>query len=259
VVAIAGSVNVGKSSILNRLAGRSAAIVSPHAGTTRDVIEVSLDLGGYPVTILDTAGIRASDDPVEQEGMRRARERASQADLTLWVVDATDPDRAPPPMDDREQPPKYGWSKNRYRSKDRERPGGCGHNPGDIGQDWESFDKLLTMFEEFLVNTFSTKSPFSLPGITAFADELSSSAWTGLGEPAAGTHRGTAWPPGILGSSWARRCRTCSMISAISHQQVIKWFSASAFPVKHPAPSSLTRHRSTKSPSFLVDDHTISS
>src|SRR5262249_16200595 len=103
VVAFAGPVNVGKSSILNRLAGRSAAIVSPHAGTTRDVIEVNLDLGGYPVTLLDTAGIRDSDDPVEQEGMRRARERASQADLTLWVADATNPDPAPSPADDREQ------------------------------------------------------------------------------------------------------------------------------------------------------------
>src|SRR6202035_2216391 len=79
VVAIAGPVNAGKSSIINRLAGRSAAIVSPHAGTTRDVIEVHLDLGGYPLTVLDTAGVRDSADPVEQEGVRRARQRAAQA------------------------------------------------------------------------------------------------------------------------------------------------------------------------------------
>lgn len=87
-VAIAGPVNVGKSSIINRLAKRDAAIVSPHAGTTRDVIEVHLDLGGFPVTILDTAGVRETDDPVEFEGVRRARERAAAADLVLWVVDA---------------------------------------------------------------------------------------------------------------------------------------------------------------------------
>lgn len=89
VVAIAGPPNAGKSSLLNRLARREAAIVSPHAGTTRDVIEVHLDLGGYPVTLLDTAGIRESDDPVEQEGMRRAQARADAADLVLWVVDGT--------------------------------------------------------------------------------------------------------------------------------------------------------------------------
>ena len=62
--------------------------MSPFAGTTRDVIEVHLDLDGYPVTLLDTAGIRDSDDPVEQEGVRRARDRAAAADLVLWVVDA---------------------------------------------------------------------------------------------------------------------------------------------------------------------------
>jgi tRNA modification GTPase len=88
VVAIAGPPNAGKSTLLNRIAKREAAIVSPTAGTTRDVIEVHLDLDGYPVTVLDTAGIRDSDDPVEQEGVRRARERASDADLVLWVVDA---------------------------------------------------------------------------------------------------------------------------------------------------------------------------
>jgi tRNA modification GTPase len=90
VVAIAGPPNAGKSSLLNRLARREAAIVSPYAGTTRDVIEVHLDLGGYPVTLLDTAGIRQSDDPVEQEGVRRAQARADAADLVLWVVDASD-------------------------------------------------------------------------------------------------------------------------------------------------------------------------
>jgi tRNA modification GTPase len=87
VVAIAGPPNAGKSTLLNRLARREAAIVSPYAGTTRDVIEVHLDLGGYPVTLLDTAGIRSSAEPVEQEGVRRARERAAAADLVLWVID----------------------------------------------------------------------------------------------------------------------------------------------------------------------------
>ena len=91
VVAIAGPPNAGKSTLLNRIARREAAIVSPYAGTTRDVIEVHLDLEGWPVTLLDTAGIRDSDDPVEREGVRRARERAAAADLVLWVVDATSP------------------------------------------------------------------------------------------------------------------------------------------------------------------------
>jgi tRNA modification GTPase len=98
-VAIAGPVNVGKSSILNRLAKRPAAIVSPHAGTTRDVIEVHLDLGGFPVTVIDTAGIRDTPDPVEEEGVRRARARAGDADLVLWVMDGTLPHPLPPPED----------------------------------------------------------------------------------------------------------------------------------------------------------------
>jgi tRNA modification GTPase len=92
VVAIAGPPNAGKSTLLNRIARREVAIVSPVAGTTRDVIEVHLDLDGYPVTLLDTAGIRDSDDPVEQEGVRRARERAAEADLVLWVLDAARPE-----------------------------------------------------------------------------------------------------------------------------------------------------------------------
>jgi tRNA modification GTPase len=96
VVAIAGPPNVGKSTLMNALARREVAIVSPHAGTTRDVIEIQLDLDGYPVTVVDTAGIRETDDPVEQEGVRRARARAADADLVLWLVDA--------PQDGRPQP-----------------------------------------------------------------------------------------------------------------------------------------------------------
>jgi tRNA modification GTPase len=101
VVAIAGPPNAGKSTLLNRLARREAAIVSPYAGTTRDVIEVHLDLGGLPVTLLDTAGIRETDDPVELEGVRRARDRAAAADLVLWVVDASgEPDEVTGSMAD---------------------------------------------------------------------------------------------------------------------------------------------------------------
>jgi tRNA modification GTPase len=90
VVAIAGPPNVGKSTLINLLARREVAIVSPHAGTTRDVIEVQLDLDGYPVTVIDTAGIRETEDPVEREGVRRARARAADADLVLWMVDRGD-------------------------------------------------------------------------------------------------------------------------------------------------------------------------
>jgi len=89
VVAIAGPPNAGKSTLFNRLARREAAIVSPFAGTTRDIIEVHLDLDGYPVTLLDTAGIRDSAEPVEQEGVRRARDRAASADLVLWVIEGS--------------------------------------------------------------------------------------------------------------------------------------------------------------------------
>ena len=89
-VAIAGPPNAGKSTLLNRLARREVAIVSPHAGTTRDVIEVHLDLDGYPVTVIDTAGVRETHDPVEQEGVRRARDRARTSDLVLWLTDAQD-------------------------------------------------------------------------------------------------------------------------------------------------------------------------
>ncbi len=87
VVAVVGAPNVGKSSLVNALARRDVAIVTPIPGTTRDVIEVSLDLAGLPVTLLDTAGLRETQDPIEMEGMARARQRAEAADLRLWVFD----------------------------------------------------------------------------------------------------------------------------------------------------------------------------
>jgi tRNA modification GTPase len=88
-VVIAGPPNVGKSTLMNALAGRDVAITSPIPGTTRDLIEVFLDLNGYPVILVDTAGIRSSCDPIEQEGVTRARRRAESADLTLWLDDGS--------------------------------------------------------------------------------------------------------------------------------------------------------------------------
>lgn len=84
-VAIVGPPNVGKSSLLNAIAGREAAIVSERAGTTRDVIEVRFDLDGLPVTFLDTAGLRDAEDEIEAEGISRARNRASSADLRVFL------------------------------------------------------------------------------------------------------------------------------------------------------------------------------
>lgn len=86
--AILGAPNVGKSSLLNALAGREAAIVSARAGTTRDVVEVMLDLGGVPVTLADTAGLRESADEIEAEGIRRALRRAEEAELVVAVFAA---------------------------------------------------------------------------------------------------------------------------------------------------------------------------
>jgi len=86
-LAIVGPPNAGKSSLLNRLARRDAAIVSDIAGTTRDVIEVHLDLGGYPVVVSDTAGLREADGEIEREGVRRARSRAAEADVRVAVFD----------------------------------------------------------------------------------------------------------------------------------------------------------------------------
>lgn len=90
-VAILGRPNAGKSSLLNALSRRDVAIVTEEAGTTRDVLEVPLDLGGYPVVAFDTAGLREASSAAEAEGVRRARRAAESADLVLWLEDCTLP------------------------------------------------------------------------------------------------------------------------------------------------------------------------
>jgi tRNA modification GTPase len=99
-VVLAGPPNAGKSTLMNALSKQEASIVSATPGTTRDVIEVALDLGGYPVVLVDTAGIRESDDAIEAEGVRRALKRVENADLVLWLSEtdgfATPPEVAAP-------------------------------------------------------------------------------------------------------------------------------------------------------------------
>src|SRR5215210_5460314 len=96
VVVLAGPPNAGKSTLLNALAQRDVAIVSPFAGTTRDAIEVRCDLLGLPVTFVDTAGLRVSADPIEREGVARTRARLGSADLVLWLVAPDLPGEAGP-------------------------------------------------------------------------------------------------------------------------------------------------------------------
>ena len=96
-VVLAGPPNVGKSSLLNALARRDVAIVSEEPGTTRDILEVHLDLDGFPVVIMDTAGIRESVGKVESEGIRRALARAESVDLVIWLMDAAGTIEEPPP------------------------------------------------------------------------------------------------------------------------------------------------------------------
>jgi tRNA modification GTPase len=94
-VVIAGAPNAGKSTLLNALARREVAIVSEYPGTTRDALEVHLDLGGFPIVATDTAGLRESEDPIEQIGVERALARATEADLVLWLMEPNSP-KSPP-------------------------------------------------------------------------------------------------------------------------------------------------------------------
>ena len=97
-IIIAGDVNVGKSTLFNRIVGAEKAIVTPHPGTTRDIIEATVDIAGVPVKILDTAGIRKSSHPIEIEGIRRAKSVIENADIVIWVIDGSSnsPEDNPP-------------------------------------------------------------------------------------------------------------------------------------------------------------------
>ena len=97
---IVGLPNVGKSTLLNNIAGRQAAITSDVAGTTRDVLEVRVDLNGLPVTFLDTAGLRETDEKIEKLGITMAYKRASEADLRIFLVSSFDEDLKIPASSD---------------------------------------------------------------------------------------------------------------------------------------------------------------
>ena len=92
-IALIGRPNAGKSTLLNALVGRPEAIVSPEAGTTRDIIQVTLNVAGYAVHLKDTAGLRISDSDVEKEGIRRAAETAREADIVVILIDAREPNK----------------------------------------------------------------------------------------------------------------------------------------------------------------------
>ena len=99
-VSIIGEPNVGKSTLLNVLARRDVAIVTDEPGTTRDILEVPLDLGGFPVLVYDTAGLRAAAGKAEQEGVRRALARAGSSDLVMWLSAPEDRQTPPEPLND---------------------------------------------------------------------------------------------------------------------------------------------------------------
>lgn len=124
-VVIAGAPNAGKSSLLNRLAGAEAAIVTDVPGTTRDALRESIRIEGVPLTVIDTAGLRDTDDPVESEGVRRARAATDRADRILLIVDSTRPDPEPP-----EFTPGIPVDVVRNKIDLSGEPAGAGHDPG---------------------------------------------------------------------------------------------------------------------------------
>lgn len=146
-IVILGAPNVGKSSLLNALAKRDVAIVSPVAGTTRDAIELHMDIAGYPVVIVDTAGLRESEDIIEQEGVRRALARAEQADIRLLVFEAAN---WPQPLGD--------WPKGRQLVVANKADTAPGRVEGAIAisaRTGQGIDALLAALTEAVTGFFS--------------------------------------------------------------------------------------------------------
>jgi tRNA modification GTPase len=141
---VIGPPNAGKSSLINALARRDVAIVAETAGTTRDIIEVRLDIGGYAVIVADTAGLRETADAVESEGVRRALARAEQSDLVLLLLDGTSD--APPPR----EADLVVWNK-------ADLPGFRARNGLSLSlKSGDGLDKLLNTLEEIVAKRLAT-------------------------------------------------------------------------------------------------------
>ena len=153
-IALVGAPNVGKSSLLNQLAHRDVAIVSATAGTTRDIVEVSMDVAGYPVILADTAGLRETTEEIETEGIRRAKHRIQQADFVIAVADA----RNYPYLDETTQQaisenPNHIviWNKKDLTDKSINEISLC-------AQTGEGLDILWNKIEETVLNSMETSS-----------------------------------------------------------------------------------------------------
>ncbi len=155
-IAIVGAPNAGKSSLMNRLADRDVAIVSSTAGTTRDVIEVRMDINGYPVVIADTAGLRQTDEVIEAEGVRRAKKRAKEADLILAVYDAS------APVEDSETKAFQGGNVLKIMNK-KDKVSDCsGEGLWISAKTGEGTDALLDRIAGFVENALSMREEPSL-------------------------------------------------------------------------------------------------
>ena len=152
-IALIGPVNVGKSTILNALAGRSAAIVSDEAGTTRDIIQIRLDLGGVPATILDTAGIRDESGKIEAEGIRRSVEAARFVKLVLVILDGSDPawPEARDKIDQLTSQPKFYILNKADRGLSAANDAESGHIMSMSAKDPADIEKLIKRLAKLLV------------------------------------------------------------------------------------------------------------
>ena len=157
-VVLAGPPNAGKSSLLNRLARKDAAIVSPISGTTRDVVEVHLNLDGLPVILQDTAGLRAqAGDPIERMGMARTADAIVGADLVVWM-EAADADGSPPP-EIAGQPVLRIWNKSDLAGPPLPRDGGCAGTLSVSCRDGSGLDELEALIADRLRDRVSVGEP----------------------------------------------------------------------------------------------------